>query len=518
MSVPTLYWCKNCSTSFSTSRYLTKHQANTKSCLKYREVFFCCERCGTFKTKGIRNIEIHLEKCTGEFTHSIKCETELEKLKAELEIEKTRSTVYASILGSLYNINPENILENKKNDLYLFNITPETKIYLQDKLPEGMLQTQTNKVETYKHSTKKYRRITKLEGALEPTKQDVSQVINLIDKKSKESLRQLDSVKAEGITRICNDYIAQLKNSRVYTKILKNLRLQRSKLLGTLQLDEYIAVVKSHTAHVEKIFKDKQQTAKKAKNNTLISLTPMEARLLRYQGYTDTQMDADCRERLKSLLKYGGDFPKEFEPFDLQKFTQKLTNYSVAVFPIDRLVRWALINPYGFWNVVYLPLPKSGPKDPYSFYVLRTTKKGKRYWNMDCRLEDFTTDLITSIQPYLISTFRNLYYSIFNDNNYRNNYMNLSTFASEDCEQLAHNIILLSQTRKFGKRLRTLLVTECMYKNTNNDSFSLTGDDSLQRKRFQEREKVEVVSTVRQLFDEITDEQAVEFYKCRNIV
>ena len=228
-------------------------------------------------------------------------------------------------------------------------------------------------------------------------------------------------------------------------------------------------------------------------------------------------MDGECREKLETIIRHGRVFSKEFKPYIIEELSQKLTTYSVAVFPIEKLIKLSLINPYGFWNVVYMEWPKSSVSDPYSFYVLDKIKKGKRYWNMNCRLEDFTLDLIACIQPYLIQMFRELYYTVFHDNDFRQNASELSSFVSEDCEQLAQNIILLSQPRKLCDKLRKLLVENCTYKHTSHDQFSLVGDDLLQRKKFQTKEKIEMVDTISQLFDEITDEQAVNFYKSRNV-
>ena len=136
---------------------------------------------------------------------------------------------------------------------------------------------------------------------------------------------------------------------------------------------------------------------------------------------------------------------------------------------------------------------------------------------MDCRLENLTTDLIGIIQPYLISLFRELYYRVFNDNKFYPDYKERSTFAAEDCEQLAQNIILLSQPRKLNVKLRNLITTECTFKCTSNDLFNLLADDPLQKRKFAKKEIVEMVGTVRQLFDQITDEQAVIFYKSRDV-
>jgi hypothetical protein len=531
MNVPNSHWCQYCGTPFDSKRYLSQHQARAKSCRKYRDALFCCQRCGIFRTKGIRNFDLHLETCTGvQPENSVqsnileRLRVELSSVRTKLSVEKVRSNIYLALLDSHTTIDIGNIVYREGESVHLFDLKPRTKIFLEERVPTIKLVGNKKQEDSGSRGSSEaqkeqcsYRRAPKqLENNPEPTNKDRTLLIDQIDKRSRETLNQLDEEKTRVITKSCQDLITQLLNSRGYTKLLRNLKTERSKLLGTLGLQEYTQVVQSHIEQLAEVFRNKQQSDKKIKSNILNSLTPVEARLLRYSGYTDTHMDAACRERLEAVVRHGRVFSKEFEPYSVQSLSDRLTTYSIAVFPIEKLIRWALVNSYGFWNVVYLDWPRSSSEDPYSFYVLHKIKKGKRYWNMDCRLEDFTTDLITCIQPYLTKTFRDLYYATFSDNGYRPNAMELSPFAAEDCEQLARNIIMLSQPRKLCGKIRTLLVEECTYKHTCKDNFSLLGDDPLQRKRFQGREKIEMVSTIRQLFDQITDEQAVNFYKSRN--
>jgi hypothetical protein len=417
----------------------------------------------------------------------------------------------------------DKIVSNDVNCVHLFDIRPNMKIVLHESVHLSQLEVTDEKEDLNKENaesqkqSRNYRRAPRqFVSNPEPTDTDILLLIDKIDKKSKETLHHLDQDKTDIITNVCQDLISQLSTRRVYSKILRQLRTERTKLFGTLKLYEYTKVVRTHTEQLHEIFRTKQQSERKIRANILNSLTPVEARLLRYTGYTDTHLDAECRERLEAVIRHGRIFSKEFETYSHQLVGDRLSTYSIAVFPIERLIKWALINPYGFWNVVYLPWPKSSLEDPYSFYVLRKINKGKRYWNMNCRLENFTTDLIGCIQPYLIQTFRELYHATFSDNDYRYNAAEVSPFAAEDCEQLARNIILLSQPRKLCSKLRSLIVNMCTYKHTCKDNFSLLGDDALQRKRFQKKEKIEMVTTVRQLFDQITDEQAVNFYKSRN--
>ena len=512
------YWCEYCATSFRSQKSLLQHQKRAKSCIKYRDALFSCQKCCIFQTKGIRNLDAHLNKCTAKpYIQATAAPNPLKEkvaeLKTQLGVEKMRSSIYAALLTSHSKIDLDKLFTQEGKNIHILNLDPDTKIFLHQKIqPSASPKEQTV---VCKKSTKYRRAPRNLESNPEPTAQDRTLIIKKIDKRSKESLGKLDTT---GITEQCDILIKQLATSRTYSKILRQIRVKRAKLLGTLKLQNYTNVVRDHIRELKEIFQNKQQSEKKIHHNILSSLTPLEARLLRYPGYHDTQMDGDCRERLKTIVRYGRSFSKEFRPYSVQEVGDKLTTYSVAIFPIEKLIRWALINPYGFWNVVYVSWPKSKQEDPHSFYLLHKLDKDKRYWNMNCRLEDFTIDLISTLQPYLIKTFRELYYAVFSDNDYRPNALELSSFVADDCEQLARNIILLSQPRKVCNKLRKLLVAECTYLYTNQDHFRLRGDDVMQRKRFQVREKIEMVLTVSQLFDQVTDEQAVGFYKSRNTV
>lgn len=60
-----------------------------------------------------------------------------------------------------------------------------------------------------------------------------------------------------------------------------------------------------------------------------------------------------------------------------------------------------------------------------------------------------------------------------------------------------------------------MVVSKATYIPTENDKFNLYGDDSLQRKRFHEKEDADLVDIIKQLFDDITSIQAVDFYRSR---
>ena len=117
----------------------------------------------------------------------------------------------------------------------------------------------------------------------------------------------------------------------------------------------------------------------------------------------------------------------------------------------------------------------------------------------------------------MISMFRKLYRDVFGDNDFRKDYNSKCQLTECDCEQLLQNIITVGQPKDFYNIVRTIVKNKATYTPTENDKFNLYGDDSLQRKRFHDKEDIDLVDIIKQLFDDITSEEAVDFYRSRTI-
>ena len=515
MERPSSYWCEHCATPFLSKKCLSQHQTRTQICVKYKSIIFDCQRCGSYRTLGLKNIDAHLKICTGVQSFGrtqknlsekiVELEKDLQIKISYLKAERVRSSVYLALLKTHTNIDVDKLIV-ADDGVHLFNVDEATKIFLTERHPSNLIDNQSTS-----EGTKRYRRAPK-ELVI---KKEVDSGTKMVP--VQEIASPVAGEKTLSIVKSCKDLIAQLLSSRVYNKILRNLRVSRYKLFGSITISEYVKLLQDHTKELEQIFEERQQAVRKIRTNTLSSMTPLDARLLQYPGYTDFCLDAACREKLSEAFRRENRFSTDFASFSLQYLTDRLTNYSTVLFPLDRILKWILIHPRGFNNVVYLKLKNSSDSDPFSFYLLKKEDRGKKRWDMDCRLEDLTTDIISSVQLFLISTYRTHYYGVFSDNKYRPDCMKLSTFIAEDCEQLARNIILLSQPRKFGLRLRNLIVEYCTHNPSDDDRFNMTGDDPLQKKQFAKEETIEMVGTVRQLFDDITDEDAVNFFKSRNV-
>ena len=309
--------------------------------------------------------------------------------------------------------------------------------------------------------------------------------------------------------------LSGLKQSRVYTKGLEELKQARYRLFGTLSVSEYKEVVSSHVRVIETVLREKKYADRKIATVVSKGLSPIESRITGYGNYTDAHLDVDTIEHFSGILDRHAFPEKCYTPFNHVDVAKGFYNYGLTLFPMKQNLGRYLFNRYGFNNVVYLPLHKNTDDDPYSFYILDGLNKEKRYWKQDCRLENLSTALTNGLKPYMISVFRKIYRDVFGDNDFRQNYSTVSQITEYDCEQLLQSIILLSQPKEFSLVLRNLVKRNGMIKPTENDKFNLTGDDALQRRRFQEKEDVDLADAIKLLFDGISSEDAVDFVRSR---
>ena len=368
--------------------------------------------------------------------------------------------------------------------------------------------------EKAKPKKQSYRSIkTRLDLVAEPSDEDIAVKMDLVDAEFEDQVEQFGDL--EQAQKAFTQCFSTLKQSRIYTKVLGELRAERWKIFGRMSLAAYQQLLTEHIQIAEDIFRDKNYPMKKSVSIISKGLSPLESRIVAYGNYTGSHLEIDEIQRLETVLDLSALRDKEYVPFVNEKLCENFYNYGAVLFPIRSIITRYMFNCYGFNNVVYLPLPKSSEDDPYSFYVLERVNKEKRYWKMDCRLEDFSTNIVVRVLPYMVSMFRKLYRDVFGDNEFRADYMNKCQLTEGDCEQLLHNILLLGQPKEFCNAMRNLVRKEASYTPTENDKFNLYGDDALQRKRFQEKEEIDLVEIIKQIFDGITSVEAVDFYRNR---
>lgn len=470
--------CEYCCERFND---ITLHLERSIKCKKYKYITFSCEKCEIF-IKGINNLEKHLEYCNP-------VNEDYEKLYI---MEKNQKNMYKKMI-----------------EAYKQQVPPQPLMTVEENEEIDEEEYQKKKSYKYKSVSKKCVKITE-----EPSIEEKNTKVDEINKNFeiiKKSFRNIEEAKP-----VFEECFENIKNSRVYTKSLEIIKKTRMNIIGSMLYDDYKNLLLSHTTILNTIFNSKNYNEKKIVQNISKSLSSLDMRILLYSGYTTVNLEMDDIQKFKTCLELSVPNHQVFVPFN-NEYVKHFQNYSSAIFSLKDNIERCLFNCYGFYNVIYLPIKQSTEEDPYSFYILDRVEKNKRFWNMDCRLEELSNKIISNVRPYYIELFRKLYYDVFHDNEYRKNYSYTNTITENDCEQLIQNIFGLSNPKKFCKYFRNIVKNKATYQASLQDKFNIHTDDVLQKKRFEKTKDFDVVEIVKLLFDNITSEECVDLYREKNI-
>lgn len=532
--------CDICGYSCKNNKSLLSHQ---KTCVKYQNVIFVCSKC-YFNTKGIKNIQIHIAECLPKNIlpeqiineNFIKNNTEIKlknkditimNLQLRLQYEKMKNKIYFNIIQTQTEIKVEDIIKETENEVNIYNFNKgNIPIIVHDFIKDSENYIIKNKQELIEEDIA-YNRPDSIEALGNHKFRKVKEYIKTSEKELDTKLKE-DSVRVEkelGVIVYNNfdvshkeiidkieEIFLHIKSGRLYKQNLSAMKDLRKKLLGKINLEEYTCLILSHIKRLEEIFLNKKYNKKKNIMIINTSLTPLDTRLVYYEGYTNVIMDLDDVQKFGLVLGVLMDHQKQFVPFDKKIFFNNIKNYSLSLFELQECIERCIINRYNYHNIIYLDRnQKKG--DPYSFYSLDNSKdKSKRLWKMECRLEDFTLDFIDNVRPYCINLFRKIYKDVFTDNIYRPDYTTKSQITEFDCEQLIQNIILLSKPNQLCKTFQQIIIKNCTFTSTETDKFNFYGDDKLQQKRMATAiDTPEDTSNVfKQLFDELKTDESLE--------
>lgn len=570
--------CEFCLETFQSQILLNKHIKTSKTCLKYKNNVFVCQKCN-FSTKGIKNIDSHNETCEEEDivilddsdrndsldddrkkfdsdrttldSERSKLDSDRKKLdddRAKLDSERKKLDDDRAKLDSEienkknFNEEGDKFSEDVKNTKLLLTIEKTRSNMLSHFIEQNLnlkseleldsdvdtIEKMVGVINSYFNTIKKphqelvpndvrkstnYKTMTKFIELPMPVVEHIEEEEDLVEEQKYINL--CDALVIFG------EYFDKLKRGRVYTNELRVIKETRCKLFGSITLKDYIKLLHEHVDILTRIFQDKNYNEKKIGTTIFSSLNAVDARLLLYGNYTSLSLQNDEVRKFLRCIKISNESPRQLIPFNFTIFINSIINYSVAVIGLKDLIEKTMINRYGFFNIIYLPIKQSSDEDPYSFYVLDKINKEKRYWNMDCRLEALRVNISDALCPYLVDTFRKIYYEIFHDNEYRVNYnIKVSNIIESDCEQLLMSILLLTHHKKFGDLLRTIIKNKATYMEVSDkDKFNLHADDIIMKKRMSVYKDFsdDMVDVLKSMFDKITSEQAITLYKSKNL-
>jgi hypothetical protein len=431
---------------------------------------------------------------------------QINKLKLKIEKEQFKNSVYSQLLNQMTTIKISDVYKEEADGIHVY--TDNIPIFI-----HNQNNTETKQITVKKQTIGKNFRTINKAALIEEKPEEQEQKIKDVEDK-KEEIPQLDVSYSETISFI-DTQLEEITKSRVYKKTLSNIKTARTKLLGKLGLDEYIQLVKKHVTCLEKIYKGKKYDQKKIQTLVSSSLSSLDQRLVYYKSYYSSELDPDDIQRLKVCLEVNLNHPKRYVPFIQSDICTKICNYSLCVISIKECIEKVLVNPYEFPNLGFLPNSSQTEDDPFSFYALeKIDSDGKRCWKMECRLDEISRFIREHLLTYCINMFRKIYYDVFSDNVYREDYTSKEVICNQDCEQLLMNIIILSKQKGFCNILRETLSTESIIKPSKNDKFDFRRDDPMLKKTFSNQEDhiKDTLASIQRLFDSITDEQ------CENII
>lgn len=507
-----MFICEYCLENFKSQASLLHHQKISKQCSKYKDIIFVCKNC-KFTTLGIQNITKHIsdniciisadETCDDEQIPELK--NRIYELEKELETERLKNSVLNTMFDKNIagNTSIPNIPEYIETKTF---IDPPPKIDNTDNISVKSDEKPKNIYKSYKVFKSNVTDVIK-----DPDNQIVLNRIKAIDIEQYRMRQNFGNL--EQLNIIFEQEIESLKSARQYEKSLTKMKITRKLLIGALPINEYKNLIQKHIDSLTEILKKRNHQDKRVVTIIVKCLNSLDLRLLFYGNYHDFDLETDIYSALTTSIEINHKQNSYYFPFSQDDFINLFYNYGTVVIPIKFCIEKYLINKYGFNNIIYVKINQSSEEDPYSFFVLENVIKEKRYWKMDNRLNDLVWFISNNIKTYLINTFRKIYHDIFLDNEYRLDYANKSPITSKDCDQLLRNLFIVCNYNVLSAMLKNIVKTHMTHKPTDNDKFNLYRDDVILRTKLKNKKDNDLAEVVKTLFENITTEEAVDFYK-----
>ena len=373
-----------------------------------------------------------------------------------------------------------------------------------------------------------FRAIRGMDTRPEYTEEEIQETYDKVNKKEINENKELYMLTKDE----CDDKILSLMDAirvqKQYAGELRELRNVRFRLLKFLTLTQYIDFLGKHITQMREIFSSRMDGKKISGIVKTRLLLPLELRFLEMKGYETVSLDTNEISLLKKYLRYKYGFDKKYTVFDKNNIVSLYSCYYIALFNVVDYIKIILPNKYGINNLIYLDVHKSSDDDPFSFYYLEQIGSNQlgnkdsddntviRNWVMDCRLDDIVGYIAGSVMEYSINLYRKIYYSIYHDNDYRNDNSGDHQILEYEGEQLLQNIVIMADYNNFNNLIRQIIKEKCKYIPTKNDKFNLYSDDPINRRRLKkidtEETKKNIMTNIKRLYDTIDDDQLDALY------
>ena len=403
----------------------------------------CCKFCGRI-FKEQRYLDTHLEKGK-----------ECKKLRGVLFVCLRCNCFHTTKFGKL-----ERHLENCKGEGRVIDIieTYQSRVKeLQEKLK--ILEESTGKVSEY-------------------VKDEETDIIKLA----------FGTFESQSPAKFFKDAYQNLLQVKQYNTALRKIKKARRAYFSKASLEEYEKMVRCNIKHLEAFGKIKKFKPRKVDSIISNHFTTLDLRLVRHKNYENFHPDGTLLKDLNLILSC-----KDMEVFSYDVIGN-FRNYSLLIFPLHVILEFVLYN-RGDAEPVFVFFKIDETIDPFHFYFLKERKGGKKLWEMDCRMERFLESIRSSFLPYLISKFRENYFHIFQDNIFRENFLELVSGLGIESRQTIENILILANSKKTLEMCKKIVMKNTLVQTTN-DILNLVKMDPIKTELIDETDFY-----VSQLFD-----------------
>ena len=445
------YYCKHCDTDYKTVQKYNYHQ-KVKWCSNYKNITFTCGLC-SFSCKSIKQIEKH--NCGKEKQERpIVNENQIEQQKNQIEQQKTRITTD----NIEYELKLKNEYLRAKSEIYEKIIRNNTNINLDttEKTPNNEQQSEyTDIIETN-------------------TRDDI------VDDEILPSVTELNSTSIKEVNLAIETRVRAFRTNTSFYNAMNDLKQLRLYLMNITTYEDFMKILGEHLQMYKSVLNLRGYTPHDSDLMiTQNALLTIESRMIYHRCYLDVKFDTTELYYYESLCDTL--YEHNSGIFNMEKIISSLCNYSTHIWSFKSILRRIFDNTNP--NIIFVPFTPNKKDDPYNFYVLSNIDDtGKKYWKLDNRLSNISELFQDNLLPYLIEHFRRIYFDIFNDNTYREDYKTYSEqydIIQLEVKTLFHNILLIANKLKLRKTLCRLIKEDNEYKPSENDIFDIKDDDKI---------------------------------------
>lgn len=293
------------------------------------------------------------------------------------------------------------------------------------------------------------------------------------------------------------------------------LRTRRESSTEYFTINEYKNIVCEQYEVINEYICSKQKilTDKEIETIKVLSFSPLDLLILNkpvFEIISDKDIENSINIFSNSLV-----YDTCYKSFNVDIFVKYIKDFLELPLDIDLIINRSLNNVYGFNKVVYLSEENINPSiysstdggGEYNYYILKHISEEIRYWELDCRLENFIDKLYENIINFYTALFRKTYYNLYTHNIYKKeNNMSTTTYIGI----IFKNINFVS-SKMFDSTIKNFVKKNMQIKPSAYDRFNIFSNNIIEQSSSEKEPRVssmytsDYTSTVKNLFDEISD-------------